>query len=311
MPLVHPIDRNLKTAVLLGQAALRNIFFMAKTKLVYIWSLRNACADRAGQSIEYKGGLRYMQSVLENLVLALNETALGDAYSLEGVIFDDDASLPADQAKLAGYGLPGQTGGQRLYPSGQKVQGRQLDDLLIAVPSTYRRYALGAPERVAGKSEFEARVRNQLDALGAELVVLDGLLIILDELVRPGAPYARKIVNIHPGITRIESPYERRGAYATLDALYGAHGEKVVDWATRQTRAVEPRMWTGASFHYVDNGVDSGEVIADVLGTQIDPQDTILELRWNNFNRSVFPALRQGLAQMAGIAAPVMEGTAA
>ena len=27
--------------------------------------------------------------------------------------------------------------------------------------------------------------------------------------------------DIHPGITRIESPYERRGATATLDALHG------------------------------------------------------------------------------------------
>jgi hypothetical protein len=29
---------------------------MAKTKLVYIWSLRNAAADKAGQYVSYKGG---------------------------------------------------------------------------------------------------------------------------------------------------------------------------------------------------------------------------------------------------------------
>ena len=29
---------------------------MAKTKLVYIWSLRNAAADKAGQYVLYKGG---------------------------------------------------------------------------------------------------------------------------------------------------------------------------------------------------------------------------------------------------------------
>jgi len=52
---------------------------------------------------------------------------------------------------------------------------------------------------------------------------------------------------------------------------------------------------TGASFHYVDNGIDSGEVIVDVLNTRIDPDDTILELRWNNFNNSLFSALHQGL----------------
>ncbi|XOM73826.1 N(5)-hydroxyornithine transformylase PvdF, partial [Pseudomonas aeruginosa] len=41
--------------------------------------------------------------------------------------------------------------------------------------------------------------------------------------------------------------------------------------------------------HYVDNGIDSGEVFHDVLKTKISPDDTILELRWNNFNDSLFP----------------------
>ncbi|HEX8406879.1 MAG TPA: N(5)-hydroxyornithine transformylase PvdF, partial [Duganella sp.] len=50
-------------------------------------------------------------------------------------------------------------------------------------------------------------------------------------------------------------------------------------------------------------GIDSGEVIHDVLATEIAPQDTILELRWNNFNNSLFPALSQGLERMAASAA--------
>ena len=44
----------------------------------------------------------------------------------------------------------------------------------------------------------------------------------------------------------------------------------------------------------------AGEVIFDVLKTPIHADDTILELRWNNFNRSLFPALNEGLAIMAG-----------
>lgn len=65
------------------------------------------------------------------------------------------------------------------------------------------------------------------------------------------------------------------------------------------TRSVPPLLKTGASFHYVDNGIDSGEVIADALNTEIGPEDTIFELRWNNFQRSLFPALIQGLEIMA------------
>jgi folate-dependent phosphoribosylglycinamide formyltransferase PurN len=272
---------------------------ISKTKLVYIWSLRNAAADRAGQFIEYKGGQRYMKSPLEYLAEALDTTALGDAYSLEAVVFDDDERSPRDREKLRDYGFSYRAGGQWFFPPALEVQGRRVNDLLCAVPSTYRRLPLDAAERPAAKREFEARLSDKLTALGAELVVLDGLLVILDALVRPGAPFHRRIVNIHPGITRIESPFERRGACATLDALHGARGEKVVDWQTMETRSAPVVDKTGASFHYVDNGIDSGEVIHDVLATAIDPQDTILELRWNNFNQSLFPALHQGLARMA------------
>lgn len=272
---------------------------MTKRKLAYIWSLRNAAADKAGQYVPYKGEQRYMKSVLESLVEALNQTALGDAYELVGVIYDDDAELPRDQGKIKDYGFAYRPGQQWFYPADLQVQGKTLNDLLLSVPSTYRRYPRGTPEHVAGKSDFERRLHDTLVELGADVVVLDGLLVILDELVRPGAPFARRIMNIHPGVTREDSPCERRGAYATLDALYGARGEKVVDWATMEKVAVEPLYWTGASFHYVDNGIDSGEVFHDVLKTEISPDDTILELRWNNFNNSLFPALHEGLALLA------------
>lgn len=277
---------------------------MAKTKLVYMWSLRNAAADKAGQHVAYKGGQRYMKSPLEYLVEALDGTALGEAYSLEAVIYDDDPGSERDCEKVGEYGFRCQPGGQWFYPPDLAVGGRRVNELLCGVPSTYRRLPLDGAGRAAGKRAFENRLLDRLQTLGAELVLLDGLLVILDELVRPGAPYHRKIVNIHPGITRLESPYERRGAYATLDALHGASGRKVLDWRTMETTRVPVKSKTGASFHYVDEGIDSGEVIADVLGTDIAAQDTILELRWNNFNHSLFPALHQGLAQMAGLAQP-------
>jgi folate-dependent phosphoribosylglycinamide formyltransferase PurN len=158
---------------------------------------------------------------------------------------------------------------------------------------------LGDSGRPAGKADFERRLGERLHALKADVVVLDGLLVILDKLVREGADFHRRIFNVHPGITRLESPYERRGAYATLDALYGARGKKVVNWSTREMIDIPVVDMTGASFHYVDNGIDSGEVVFDVLDTPIAPDDTILELRWNNFNNSLFPALEQGLWVLA------------
>ncbi len=272
---------------------------MQKTKLVYVWSLRNGAADKAGQYVDYYGEQRYMKSPLEHLVQALNDTPLGDIYSLEAVICDDNAESARDRENIKDYGFaPGQ-GKHWFYPADLKVQGRLVNDLLDNVPSTYRALPLGDSGRAAGKSDFERRLGDKLRALQADVVVLDGLLVILDELVREGAEFHRRIVNIHPGITRIESPYERRGAYATLDALYGAQGKKVINWTTRETVDIPVVNMTGASFHYVDNGIDSGEVIFDVLDTPIAPTDTILEMRWNNFNNSLFPALEQGLLVLA------------
>lgn len=271
---------------------------MAKTKIVYIGSLRNAAADHAGQLIEFKGTMRYMKSPLEYLAEALNDSALGDAYSLEAVVFDDDEGVAGDREKLKGYGFSFDPSRRWFFPPTLQAQGRPVLDLMCAEPSDYRRLPLGDAGRAAGKRAFEARLLRRLQALQADLVVLDGLLIILDELVRPGAPFHRRIVNIHPGITSEGSPYQRRGAWATLDALHGARGERV-DWRTMARTPVAPVRKTGASFHYVDNGIDSGEVIVEVLATDIDPADSILELRWNNFNRSLFPALHQGLALLA------------
>jgi len=272
---------------------------MSKAKLVYILSLRNAAADKAGQHIDYKGEPRYMKSPLEYLANALDTTPLGNTYSLEGIVYDDDPQSPRDQAALAGYGFSWHPERKWIFPADLRTQGRRLRDMLHPVPSTYRRLPRDAAARSAAKSDYERTLLDKLLTLQADVVVLDGLLIILDELVRPGARFHRRIVNIHPGITRIESPYERRGACATLDALHGAQGRKVTDWTTMTTVPTPPLRHTGASLHYVDNGIDSGEVIFDVLATDIDPGDSILELRWNNFNHSLFPALHQGLALLA------------
>ncbi|WP_226506696.1 N(5)-hydroxyornithine transformylase PvdF [Pseudomonas sp. MWU16-30317] len=272
---------------------------MRKKKIAYLWSLRNAAADKAGQNIPYKGEQRYMKSVLEHFVEQLQNTELGAFYSLETVIYDDDVESPRDQQALAEYGFSYRAGQRWFYPAQLQVQGRLVNDLLTPIASTYRRLPLDAGERPAGKHDFEQRLLHTLQALEIELVVVDGLLVILDELVRPGSPYWRRMVNIHPGITRLESPYERRGAYATWDALYGARGFKVVDWNSGEQTAAPVRDMTGASLHYMDTGIDSGEVIHDVLGTRIDPADSILELRWNNFNLSLFPTLSDGLLHLA------------
>lgn len=50
---------------------------MTRKNLVYVWSLRNAAADKAGQPVAYKDHERYMKSVLEFLVGALQRHLAG------------------------------------------------------------------------------------------------------------------------------------------------------------------------------------------------------------------------------------------
>jgi len=161
---------------------------MAKTKLVYIWSLRNAAADQAGQHIAYKGATRYMKSPLEYLGELLDTSPLGDIYSLEAVIHDDDEASPRDREKIGDYGFSYQPGGRWFYPPDLRIQGRRVNDLLMAVPSSYRRLPLNDPQRAAGKQMFEAQLQDRLVQLGAERGVLDGLLVILDRLPRARGP---------------------------------------------------------------------------------------------------------------------------
>jgi len=165
---------------------------MPKKNLVYIQSLRNGAADRAGQPVAYQGGTRYMKAPLEFLVERLNDSTLGERYTLKGVIVDDDEGSPADRAKVADYGFARTPGRPWSLPDGLTVQGRPVDELFCTIASTYRRLPRDARERVTGKQAFERRLLERLLELDADVVVLDGLLVILDELVRPGARFHRR-----------------------------------------------------------------------------------------------------------------------
>lgn len=273
---------------------------MKKLKLVYLCSLRNAAADKAGRMINYKNEQRYMKSPLEHLVEQLNSTTLGDIYQLTSVIYDDDLSHEPDSFKLSDYGISRSASNNSwIYPESLSVQGVKVDDLLCSVPSSYRKFAKHTQSWRGGKQAFEIKLQSKFDQLKADLVLVDGLLVILDTLACSTNPYWKKIVNIHPGITRVDSQYQRRGATATLDALYGAQGKKVNDWQTMSLVNVPVINKTGASLHYVDQGIDSGPVVADVLETNITPDDSIYELRWNNFQQSLFPAMVDGLTKLA------------
>jgi len=84
-------------------------------------------------------------------------------------------------------------------------------------------------------------ISERLDALGVDLIVLAGYLTILD----PGfvTKYKGKIINIHPSLIP---------KYCG-DGFYGMR----VHWAVLAAGETK----SGATVHYVDEGVDTGEII--------------------------------------------------
>lgn len=92
------------------------------------------------------------------------------------------------------------------------------------------------PKAYGGKVGYETKIKEILDSYGVELIVLAGYMRYIGEYLLTN--YPNKIINIHP---------------AYLPNFPGAHGIK---------DAFDAKVeWTGVTVHYVDEGVDTGEII--------------------------------------------------
>jgi phosphoribosylglycinamide formyltransferase-1 len=120
--------------------------------------------------------------------------------------------------------------------------------------------------------EVEQQLVRRLRDAGVELVVLAGFMRVLKSTMLEAFP--RRIINLHPSLL---PKFPGREAWA----LALAAGERV----------------TGCSVHFVDAGVDSGEVIAQ-REVPILPNDTpaILHERIQLAERELFPAVIGELA---------------
>lgn len=103
----------------------------------------------------------------------------------------------------------------------------------------------------ASKADYEAMIVDHLQQHGIEWVVLAGYMRLLGETLL-GA-YPNKIINIHPSLLPAY-----KGKDAVQQAL--AAGEKTV----------------GVSIHYVDAGMDTGQLIAQesihLTGRETEPE---------------------------------------
>ena len=126
--------------------------------------------------------------------------------------------------------------------------------------------------RTKMEPEVEGELVRLLRSAGVELVVLAGFMRVLKPVMLDAFPH--RIVNLHPSLLP-----KFPGLEAWKQAL--AAGETV----------------TGCTVHYVDAGVDSGEIIAQ-QSVPILPNDTAVTLhqRIQLAERELFPAVIGKLA---------------
>ncbi len=104
-----------------------------------------------------------------------------------------------------------------------------------------------------GQAGFEARLRQELEARGIDLIILAGFLSILSGDF--AARYPRRIINIHPSLI---PSFCGKGYY----------GLKVHEEALKYGVKV-----TGATVHYVNEIPDGGEILLQ-KAVDILPEDT-------------------------------------
>lgn len=113
--------------------------------------------------------------------------------------------------------------------------------------------------------QVEMELVRMLQGAGVELVVLAGFMRVLKEQIL--AAFPRRIINLHPSLLP-----KFPGVEAWAQAL--AAGEKI----------------TGCTVHYVDAGIDSGDIIAQ-REVRIAPGDTpeTLHARIQIAERELYP----------------------
>lgn len=130
------------------------------------------------------------------------------------------------------------------------------------------------PKSFTGKEEFETAILEHLQLRQVEWIILAGYMrLIGSTLLRA---YPQKIVNIHPSLLP---------AFPGKDAIGQAlsSGVKV----------------TGITVHYVDEGMDTGPIIAQ-RALPIDEDETReqLEKKMHQFEHELYPEVIKKLLQL-------------
>lgn len=122
-----------------------------------------------------------------------------------------------------------------------------------------------SPKDYAGKAEYETIIKGKLENLGVEYLVLAGYMRLIGPVLLER--YPKRIINIHPSLLPL---------FPGKDGIGQALAAKVVE--------------TGVTIHYVDDGMDTGPVIARER-ILIAPEDdrTSLEHKIHRLEHRLYP----------------------
>lgn len=153
-------------------------------------------------------------------------------------------------------------GGTNLQALIDKIQSRELQgvEIVQVISSKEGTFALERAEKAGIKGKVvkdTETLLKELAAEGTDLVVLAGYMKVLDSVVIQA--YRQRIVNIHPSLI---PKYCGKGFY----------GKRVHQAVLEGGETV-----SGATVHFVDEGVDTGEIILqkEVPVMQGDTADTL------------------------------------
>ena len=110
-----------------------------------------------------------------------------------------------------------------------------------------------SPKDYASRDEFNESLLNEVNSLSVDLIVLAGFLVKIPE--KMVHEYSHRIINIHPSLIP---------SFCGV----GFYGLKVHEAALAKGVKV-----TGATVHYVDEGMDTGEIIFQ-KAVEVLPGDT-------------------------------------
>lgn len=260
--------------------------------IVFLTSVRDVgTCDRNGYWVETGAGLRYMEGTVERTVRETHPMrgALDGVIRVVGVISDDTECdmRDRDRGRDSNYGvLPSEDWDWIHLPGLSNPDGQLISDITFNIPSTFRLFPKDAStDRARAKFEFEQAVLQKMRELGGDVLISDHYMARLDYLTR-NPNLCGRLLNIHPAVTVLDSPFCFRGKYPTADAI------------KRAKTGVHTQ--TGATLHFMNEVIDAGPPIAytdttPVFANDDDPQ----WLRYRNYQGAKLPLFVAGMAHYA------------